>query len=194
MTEETCTRKEFAAKLGFRPSYVSQLIKDGRVVLTADGARVRVQASIDKIRATRDPSKVATVERHAAKRAVDAEVSPAPAPESSADPEEGEEEYQFADARGKREHYLALAAKRDYELSMGDLLRASDVRRALLDAGNALRQRFEQLPTVLAPAIVEAAPRGESAVRVVIDDALTHALGEFSRSLAKVGGHDGSAS
>ncbi len=192
MSEETCTRKEFAARLGFRPSYVSQLIKDGRVVLTNDGARVCVQASIDKIRATRDPSKMATVERHAAKRATETEAAPPPPPAPPDDPD-SEGEYQFSDARGKREHYLALAAKRDYEISMGDLLRTADVRRVLLDAGNALRQRFEQLPTILAPAIVEAAPRGESAVRVVIDDALNHALGEFSRALAKLGGSDGTA-
>lgn len=66
---ETATRTEFARILGCRPSYVTELGKAGRLVLTANGRRVRVAESIARIEATRDPAKAGVAARHAAARA-----------------------------------------------------------------------------------------------------------------------------
>ena len=44
---ETCTRKDFAARMGWRSQgQVSNLIKDGLIALTDDGKLVKVAESI----------------------------------------------------------------------------------------------------------------------------------------------------
>jgi hypothetical protein len=75
MTKQTKTtdknivsRAEFARLQGVGRARVSQLAKDGRLVLADNGKDVNVLASIALIDATRDPSKIETVERHAKAR------------------------------------------------------------------------------------------------------------------------------
>src|SRR5690606_16487416 len=66
---ETAGFREFAALAGFKPSYVTELRKVGRLVLTGDGKRVRVAESLALIEQTRDPAKAGVAARHAAARA-----------------------------------------------------------------------------------------------------------------------------
>lgn len=75
MTKQTKTtdknivsRAEFARLQGVGRARVSQLAKDGRLVLAENGKDVNVLASIALIESTRDPSKIETVERHAKAR------------------------------------------------------------------------------------------------------------------------------
>ena len=70
----------FARLIGERsPSYITQLKGEGRLVLTDDGKRVRVQESIALIKATADPAKAGVAARHAANRTT-AKPEAAPAP------------------------------------------------------------------------------------------------------------------
>lgn len=68
MTEPILTKREFATLKGWSPSYVTQLGKEGRLVLTEKG-RVDVAATEQRLQATRDPGKDHVASRHAQARA-----------------------------------------------------------------------------------------------------------------------------
>lgn len=75
MTKQTKTpdknivsRAEFARLQGVGRARISQLANDGRLVLAENGKDVYVIESLARIEATRDLSKLATVERHAQAR------------------------------------------------------------------------------------------------------------------------------
>ena len=179
---------EFARLAGFKPGYVTQLKREGRLVLAADGL-IDVAGSLARIRETADPSKAGVAARHEAERAAkaaaapieaddDADLDGGPADAPGAPPSSGSSAYQ--ESRARREHYLALAAQRDYEQSIGKLLNADDVASTLADAATALRVRLESLADTLAPQL--AAEPDEARCRALIADAHEHALGELARA------------
>src|SRR6185312_3772275 len=69
---DTASFAGFARLLGVKPQAVTALRHAGRLVLTADGKRVDVAASQQRLRDTADPSKAGVVARHAAERAAKA--------------------------------------------------------------------------------------------------------------------------
>lgn len=181
----------FARLLGERsPSYVTQLKGEGRLVLTDDGQRVRVQESLALVRSTRDPAKAGVVARHAAHRATNggegaavAPVAPPAAAEAAtdaaveADDESPSGGYQHS--RAMKERYQAMGAKRDYWLSIGKLMDAGEVEAAIAAAVTTLRTRLESLPDVLGPQL--AAINDEAQARATLAEAIEHALDETSR-------------
>lgn len=199
------TQAEFARLMSWRPSYVTQLKQAGRLVLAADGRRVRVAESLARIEATRDPSRAHVAERHAQARQPgqgegqgEGALQPAAAggpgtapatvakPHADADPEDATLPRSYAEAKAEREHYLALAARRDYEQSIGELLEAAAVRSALADAGTTLRTRLESLRDILAPQL--APITDEARIRTLLSDEFEHALAELSRGFARAAG------
>lgn len=62
------SRAEFARLQGYGRARVTQLANEGRLVLAENGKDVYVIESIARIEATRDLSKIGTVERHAKAR------------------------------------------------------------------------------------------------------------------------------
>lgn len=183
-TEETVSLAGFARLLGVKPSAVTALKQAGRLVLTDDGKRVLVDASRQRLADTADPSKAGVVARHAAERAAKAGQHAPEAP--GADPEgEGQAEevagegpgYQAS--RARREHYAALAAQRDYEVSIGKLVDASEVAAAVSQAATTLRTKLEALPDTLAPQL--AALSDEAQVRATLAEAIEHTLEDLSR-------------
>ncbi|MEO7773588.1 MAG: terminase small subunit, partial [Steroidobacteraceae bacterium] len=56
---ETATFSQFAVIAGYKPGYITALRKDGRLVLTEDGKRVKVAESIQLIKDTKDPARIA---------------------------------------------------------------------------------------------------------------------------------------
>lgn len=171
---ETATFKEFAALLGCRPSYVTQLRKEGRLVLTEDGRRVRVAESLARVEATRDPAAQHVAERHAVARAQGA--APA-APEVPSGAEKIGNTYQAA--RAVKERYLAMSAKRDYEISIGRLLEVAAVEAAVADAVTTLRTRLEIMPDILGPQL--AGVTDESQARAILAENIEHALEDLAR-------------
>lgn len=185
---------DFARIARFRRSFVTALKAEGRLVLTEDGKRVRVVESLQRIEATRDPSKAAVTARHAAARgaaitsaseAVGAPQSPAGAAEEGAgdggETDGGEASLpDYQQARARREHYQALAAQRDYEVSIGKLMDAGEVAAAVAAAGTVFRSTMESLPDTLAPQL--AAERDESRARAILAESIEHALRELSRA------------
>lgn len=192
----TATFAAFARLLGERsPSYVTQLKDAGRLVLTEDGKRVVVKASLQLIRSTADPAKAGVVARHAAARSRKGagEGATPPAPDAADDGDQGPTGDPVADSHARRkakaladkEEALARKALRDEQLELGQLLRADDVADAVRDAGVVLRTALENLPSRLAPELAAATDEGR--VRVLLGDALEHALHEVSRKFGDIG-------
>ncbi len=119
MTEETCTLREFATALGASLPYVTRLHRDGRLVMTPEG-RVCVDASLERL---------------AGEEAGNA----ASAPPAGADVADVQNIVptipSFTDSRARREHFLALAAERDYRLSMRELAPSALLEEILARAG-----------------------------------------------------------
>jgi uncharacterized membrane protein YdfJ with MMPL/SSD domain len=179
---------DLAKALGKSKPYVTELRQAGRLVLSDDARRCWLQASLVRIAETSDPSKQGVVDRHAAARSA-AQASTATA-DTADGPETDQSATQAADeddlggntgyqeSRAKRERYLALAAQRDYEQSIGKLMDAADVESAVASAATTLRTSLESLPDVLAPQL--SAITDEAECRAVLAEAIEHALGEIS--------------
>jgi hypothetical protein len=174
---QTETLADFARRMHWKRSYVTQLKADDRLVLTADGKRVLVDESIARLKETADPARRGVAERHAAERD-----GGQPPPDDSRGSSVGSS---YQASRAVKERYLALAAKREYDLSMGRLVDAEQLRHAIEDAVVTIRSRLEALPDTLAAQI--AAERDEAVVRSNLADAIQDVLSDLSREFAAIG-------
>lgn len=186
----TATFTEFAAIHGCVKSHVTALRKAGRLVLTDDGKRVRVAESLARIEATRDPAMAAVAARHAAQRGAELvrdEGAAIPAATSiprgdMAGVDKIGSSYQAA--RAVKERYLAMAAKRDYEISIGKLLVADDVRFAVANAAATLRSDLENMPDSVASVL--AAETDEARIRILLADEIEHVLGNLAARFSEI--------
>lgn len=175
--------KAFARILDRAPSYVTQLKDAGRLVMTDDG-KVDVDASLALIRDTADPAKDGVRARHAAAR------GHGEAAANGDDEAPTDFEPQSSDAK-RRAKALADAAELDARkkqreelLELGQLLQVDDVVAAVRGAATTLRNGLENLSNTLAPEL--AAESDEGKVRVILADAIEHALEELSRQFAAI--------
>lgn len=181
------TLKAFSRILDRAPSYVTQLKAEGRLVLS-DAGKVDVDASLALIRETADPAKAGVAARHAATRSK-ANGTAQPPPVDDDEPQDTFEP-QSSDAKRRTKALAdkaetdAKAAERDYRQSMGELLEAGDVEHAARGAAVTLRNGLENLANTLAPQI--AAENDEGKVRVILAEAIEHALEEVSRQFAAI--------
>lgn len=183
---------DFARLIRVKASYVTQLKRDDRLVLTEDGKAVRVAESIARIAATTAPEQAATRARHAAHRAAVAARSDAASASTATSEPAGDtngdaaavnvDVGSFQTSRAVREQFLALEAKRAYEVAVGKLVEIEAVTGAVAAAATTLRAALETLPDVLAPQVV--ALDDEHAIRALIAETVEHALAEASRALA----------
>jgi hypothetical protein len=190
---------KFAARLGCKPGYVTQLRQAGRLALTADGKGVLVAESLRLIEETRDPSKAGVRARHAASRgqqgggSPDSAASAAGAAESADSDTEGSDglpaESPHAQRRAKaladKEEALARKAIREEQVEMGQLLEKAETLSFIADALVQLRSRLELLSPTLAPRL--AATDDEDQVRMLLRDGLEHALEELAKKFAAIG-------
>lgn len=196
---ETEAFREFAARLGCKPGYVTALRRAGRLVLTDDERRVRVAESLHLIAATRDPAKEGVRARHASARvhamapALAADVA---ATEGDGEPDDSEPpvypvdplSLRRAKAQAEREEALARKALREEQVEMGGLMARDEVLANVADAIVQLRSRLELLPAVLAPQL--AATDDEDDVRVKLRDGIEQALEELARKFSSMGKAD----
>lgn len=190
-TKAEMSFSEFAKHAGFKPSYVTQLKREGRLVLTENGKRVLVEESLQRILETRDPARRDAVERHAANRGT--EIKNPTTPSTTEEEEEDEETDDaprgkrgtsaFQEARARRENFLALQAQRDYEVSMKQLLNAAEVEDAIASAVTTFRTAFENLPDRLAPTLVGLAD--EHVIRSMLADEFELALNRLATDFRK---------
>lgn len=142
------TKSEYARITKVSPAYVSKLVREGKVVLSADGKKIVLDESIAKQRDTADPSKIAVKQRWEKEREAKGQgisiIAPPKASGSDSD------EYDYQEARAKRETHLASIAEFDERKRRGELLESAEVARALTDYALASRVALEQIPDRLA--------------------------------------------
>lgn len=188
MFPETASFAEFASLISRTQPYVRQLKRDGRLVLTDDGKAVRVAESMQRIAATRDPSKAGVVERHAAERAAkEAAQEPASDSDDSAQAEAlpslyGSHAERRAKALADDAEESARRKRRENEIEEGRLLWRDQIEPAIGQAFGRLRQALESTAHELAPEL--AAIDDEDRVIAVLTDRYERLLGNLSRDLA----------
>lgn len=175
---------EFARHIGVRPSYITELRKAGRLVLTDDAKAVKVAESVALIGSTRDPSRNGVAARHAAARGHEVGASGASAGSDGGEgeaPATASTDYGFHRAKALKERYAAMTAKVEYERLIGKLAPVADIEAAAADLVTALRRRLEGMGTTLAPLV---APVSEpSACKALIDEFVEGVLRETSDTL-----------
>lgn len=176
-TPEVLTLKEFAALARIQPSYCTQLKREGRLVLTDDGKLVRVAESLARIEATRDPSKAGVAARHAEARGDVALTGHADQPAANIG-------NSYQQARAVKEKFLALEAKRAYEVAIGQLRESREVESLAATAMTELRIRLENLAATVAPMLVN--QPDENRVRAMLQDQFAHALESASHHFARL--------
>lgn len=169
----TATQAAFARQIGVVRSHVTALKKAGRLVMVGD--KVDVEASKDRIAATADPGRDDVVARHAASRASQGQ----PPAVQERDPVGNS----YQAARAVKEKFLALSAKRDYELSCGKLMQAAEVVSAVESAAVTLRTRLEAWPDTMAANLgghLDEAQR-RALLAEAVEELLTGLVSEFNR-------------
>ncbi|WP_313243052.1 hypothetical protein [Stenotrophomonas sp.] len=185
----TVSGKELAALIGCRPSYIVELNKKGRLVPVSEGKGYQRDASLALYGQTKDPSYAAVATRHAQARGAAlggaVEVEDGEDADSEQDGDQGGVAPATPDAKRKAKALAdkaeidAKAAARDYEVSMGKLLDASQVEHVLAEAATAIRVDLERMADTLAPQL--AATTDESRCRELVWNEVSHALEEMSR-------------
>ncbi len=186
--QDTCSPGDLMDAMGLKRHYGHQLGKDGRLVYVDDTRKlVDVIASVDRINASADPSRQSTVERHARGRAeaTAGPDMPAPVQAPSVAAERGPDVgNSYQQARAVRERFLALEAKRAYEVAMGQLREAREVEALAATAMTELRIRLENLASTLAPMLT--GQTDEAKVRALLQDQFAHTLESASHHFARL--------
>lgn len=183
---QTCTQAEFARLLGVAKSYVTKLKEHGRLVMSADGKLVDIEASRARIAATADPSKPDV----SAKWVRPAAVEKPEAEDGDDVPASGSSKYH--DARATKEHYAALSAKLDYEKAIGKVVDKADVQAVVEDVITQFRWGLENLPYRLAPELVGQDLDGiRAALKQEVFDSLAKMQRGFIRQMEEIGKQEG---
>lgn len=169
------SQSDFARDIGVARSRVTALKQAGRLVLD-DNGRVLVEESKARIAETADPNRDDVARRHAANRA-SAGNAQAPAPETD------RVGSSYQQARAVKEKFLALSAKRDYEIACSKLMQADEVVSAVASAAVTLRTRLEAWPDTMAAML--GGNQDESQRRAILADGVEELLAgltaEFNR-------------
>ena len=152
------TKTEFAVAQGWAKSYVSNLIRQNRMVLTEDG-RVMVAESRALIAATiKQPQMLKNMESETSVR---------------------------GDSRDRKSFYEAESARLDLEERIGLLLEKNHVISVVAEASSILRQRLTSRSAVLSPQIA-AVGGDEALIKTMLSDHDDQTLAEISRIFAKL--------
>lgn len=172
------SQSDFARDIGVARSRVTALKQAGRLVLD-DKGRVMVEESKARIAETADPNRDDVARRHAANRA-SAGNAPGAAP---AAPETDRVGSSYQQARAVKEKFLALSAKRDYEIACSKLMQAEEVVSAIASAAVTLRTRLEAWPDTMAAML--GGNQDETQRRAILADGVEELLAgltaEFNR-------------
>lgn len=189
---ETATFKAFSEIVGCRPSYITELRKSGRLVLTEDGRAVRVAESLARIEATRDPSRAGVVGRHAAQRssALTAPAAASPAPRTDegagapADDAADNNNPDYQRWKARRERAAALREEMRLGEEAKDYIRRADAAAVVAAAFIMLRTALEMLPDSLAAVL--AAENDEVRARVLLAEEVESILGNCAAALRTI--------
>lgn len=196
------TQSAFAAHLGIARSYVTQLKKEGRLVMSEDGKLVDLEASQARIAETADPGKAAVAERHAQARGAAVELStaavhmpetaktepPAVANTAADTADENEPEPQTPDyQKAKARKAAADASMAEMELAerAGHLFRAAEVLEVIADAATTFRVSLDARRAMMVSQL--AVLSDERAVREFLEDQDEALLADLSARFSDIG-------
>lgn len=154
------TKGEFSAFLGVAPSYITALVKAGRIVLDGEGrsARVKVAESLALIESTHG-GRFDVARRHAAARRrapndAMSSTSPQPPKENAAKRDsESPESEKLVDAKTRKESAQADQEEMKAAQMAGNLIAREDVEAAMKFIGAAVRAAMEVFPDQNAPVL-----------------------------------------
>lgn len=176
------TRSQFAVIYGCSKPYITKLVADKRIVLSADGKLINVDASLKLLDVTSDPSKAAVRDRWAAYRAgaapgatntpraavgglasaagagaadpaAPASTTPPTTPPAADAPKPLPDESAYHQARTKREQAEAELATIELKKALGQLLDAPSTLRAFVDVQVTARNELLALADRLTPLV-----------------------------------------
>lgn len=167
--------REFARLKGWNPGYAHKLKAAGRLVMEVDERdreMVDVEASLERLAQTADPSKTHMQEVNARQRE---RAGSSPPPASQAPPAAGPSaNATFNAARTAREVYEAKSAELEYRQKAGELVRVEDVRNEMAQRVAQMREHLLSLSARLAPVLAnESDPRK---IKAALDAEHRHAL------------------
>jgi hypothetical protein len=178
----------FAAFVGWDKSHVTRLKQLGQLELTTGGL-VDFPASLRRIADNADPARDAQRQAAADRRPAQQETAPAqPAaapdttPEADADKPDDVDGPKYSAARATKEYWSARTAQVEYERLTGELVRRTDMDKAVADAAMQFRQAVENQPHRLADRLVGLTL---DEIRTRLRDDGQQMLAELSRGFAK---------
>lgn len=145
-------KSHFAAQQGWSPSYVTKLKDQDRLVLSPDGKRVDVAATLSRLKRTESPEKKGVRAHHAAKR-TEKHVSVYTKSDAPSDDGGGSADPKYWESKARREGALAELAELELSKKRGELVDRARVVSASFYIGRMLRDAVLGLPTQLAPEI-----------------------------------------
>lgn len=168
-------QSDFAKHIGVNKSYITQLKKEGRLIMAKTGG-VDVQASINKIKETADPNRDDVSSRHAEKRMaiVELEVKP-----KKTVKEKTSSEVTFSEARAKEQHFKSLQAELEYQKAISEVVSTQEMRSAVGDVVTTFRQSLENIPHRTAPQLVG---KELDFIRATLKQEISLALNEMERN------------
>jgi len=165
------SQAEFARQNKWSRSYVTQLKKDGRLVMSNDGKKVLPKESLARIKATEDPNREDVKQRHADER-------------GSGEKKKSKTAEKYQEARARKESAQADIAEAMRDVEQGKLVSADDVKKAGFELGTHIRTALENMPDQLAP---ELAPISDPArVHAVLVEYFENLLADVSQQLGSI--------
>jgi hypothetical protein len=153
---------EFAKAISRTEPYVTELKKAGRLVYwDEEQTDIDPDASLKKIIATKDIARTSFNDGEATDKNMLASGA-------------------YAQARALKEKYNAMAAKRDYEISIGQLLHVDDVKMVIAQGDGIIRDRLESIPEVLAPQL--ALETDEVEIKYILQRAIDGVIASIGRT------------
>ena len=171
---ELVSKREFATRIGQSPSYVTQLLHDGRLILEGSGrsAKVKVSESLKRIEQT-GGGRPDVAARHARNRANGGA--------SDSGIEDDGSNYQAA--RAVKEKYAALTAKAEYKTLIGNLIPRDDVDSVLRFVGAQVRSLMDVFPDQQAPILCAVSDIHE--VQALLTDACRTVLLDIGQAIER---------
>lgn len=175
MTE---SKSQFAKRIHRAPSYITELIQQGRLVLTPDGKKVMVEESLQRLADTAVQTKPAVAARHEAERKQGRKKR------ATAVINEGSRQYYELQLQAIKNQQKIL----DFELATGKRFAMQDVRREAQAIGNTLRASLERLVDQTAPrlAVMNDKKAREQLIATEIVNLRRVIKAEFPRALRRM--------
>ena len=180
------TQAEFARYRGVSKPMVTRWKQEGRLIMTADGKRILVNESNQRLKDTASPAGY-TNSIHAAARKNKSLESDQEIPfielrkqvkESQLDLETTNTDDLFKNSRALKEKVAALQAAAEYEKFIGELCKKEEVERAIFERGRQFRDGLMTLSRRISPDLVN---KSNTEIESILSEELRQTLIGFTK-------------